>query len=502
MKLESSNAFLQSAFEWAVDKTKIFVVTGTKKGDINKGEGDRWYGPNRAVIKKPNKPWAEPKDYKPAFWAGYFDRTAYYIRDYAHQAAGTYLVGLYDELYNMFYTFVSHANEETGWFAPWAFNFDNTVYYMDTPNYKEFVREITAQFELVEKAYQLYLWSGDKRYIENEVVFNFIEKIMTVFIDELDGVVLKEKNGIPEGKGDIWKGSSTYNERGFHAAEAGDSIGAMYKAVLSYANILEIRGESEKAKAQFERAERLKEYFNREWSVVDGSDMYAYAIDNKGRKHYEWYKKGSEIHGGASLLFIPMKEITYCGERNHKLLDYIFEKELDESTREDNIESLTYLPEVFFPYNQNDRAWFWMKHIISQKDLPHEHKTQGANGDYPEISFTFISQVVEGIMGVKVNADKKEISTFPHFPKDIDDVMLYDLKFGDSVVDIQLLKNKAVFKNKSKNTIHYKCRFASDEAYFYVDEKKVMAEKETENGINVSYVNIEVEPNRNVTIQF
>lgn len=501
MKLKSSNEFLQTAFEWAVDKTKIFVVTGTKNGEINKGEGNKWYGPNQKVIKQPNQPWAQPKDYKPAFWAGYFDRTAYYIRDYAHQAVGAYLVGLYDELYNMFYTFVSHANEETGWFAPWAFNFDNTVYYMDTPNYKKFVREITSQFELVEKAYQLYLWSGDQRYIENDVIFNFIEKIMTVFIDRLDGVVLKEKNGIPEGKGDIWKGSSTYNERGFHAAEAGDSIGAMYKAILSYASILEIRGDSEKAKAQFERAESLKAYFNNEWSVVDGSNMYAYAIDHKGRKHYEWYKKGSEIHGGASLLFIPMKELTYCGERNNKLLDYIFEKELNESTREDNIESLTYLPDVFFPYNQNDRAWFWMKHIISQKDLPHEHKTQGTNGDYPEISFTFISQVIEGLMGIKVHADQSIISTCPHFSDDIDDIQISDLKFGNIAVDVSLEREKAVFSNKSESVVYYKCRFAADKDCFYVNGEKIKAEKETENGVNISYVCVEIQPGSKVIIE-
>ena len=41
MKLESSNKFLQSSFEWAVEKTKRFVVTGTKNGEINKGEGPR-----------------------------------------------------------------------------------------------------------------------------------------------------------------------------------------------------------------------------------------------------------------------------------------------------------------------------------------------------------------------------------------------------------------------------------------------------------------------------
>lgn len=144
MKLESSNKFLQSAFEWAAEKTKIFVVTGTKNGEINKGEGNKWYGPNKRVIRFPYKKWAKPQDYKPAFWAGYFDRTAYYIRDFVHQASGAYIVGLEKELYNMYYTFVSNASEETGWFAPWAFNFDNTVYYMDTPNYKKFVREITT----------------------------------------------------------------------------------------------------------------------------------------------------------------------------------------------------------------------------------------------------------------------------------------------------------------------------------------------------------------------
>lgn len=462
MKLESSNAFLQSAFEWAVQKTKIFVVTGTKNGAVNKGEGNKWYGPDKKTIRFPYKKWAKPQDYKPAFWAGYFDRTAYYIRDFVHQATGAYLVGLEDEIYNMFYTFVSNASEKTGWFAPWAFNFDNSIYYMDTPNYKKFVREIPAQFELVEKAYHLYLWSGDSRYIENDVIFNFIEKIMTVFIDHLDGVVLKEKNGIPEGFGDIFKISSTYNERGFHAAEAGDSIAAMYQAILAYAKILEIRGDTQKSKAQFERAEQLKEYFNHDWSVVDGSDMYAYAVDNKGKKHYKWYKKKSEIHGGASLLFIPMKQITYKGKRNNKLLDYIFEKEFDESTREDNIESLTYLPDVFFPYHQNDRAWFWMKHIISQKDLPHEHKSQGTNGDYPEISFTFISQVVEGLMGVCPDASSGEIITCPHFPKDIEDMKLHNLKFGAYSVDIYLEKNKAVLKNNSKKAIIWKCQFAQN----------------------------------------
>ncbi|MBQ8503074.1 MAG: hypothetical protein IJ491_02220 [Clostridia bacterium] len=448
MKLQSSNKFLEEAFAWAVDKTAAFVVTGTKNGDINKGEGNKWYGPDGKTIKSPTEPWAEPKDYKPCFWAGYFDRTAYYIRDFVHQASGAYYVGLEEEIFNMYYTFVSNASAKTGWFAPWAFNFDGSVYYMDTPNYKSFVREISAQFELCEKAYSLYLLTGDKRYAEDDVIFNFIEKTMTVFIDNLDGTVLKEKNGIPEGKGDIFEISATYNERGFNAAEAGDSIAAMYQAILSYANILKIRGNQKEAEKQFSRAEELKEYFNNEWSVVDGSDMYAYAIDNKGRKHYKWEKKGTEIHGGETLKFIPMKGITYPGERNERLLDYIHECELNIETREDNIESLTYLPDLFFRHNRSEEAWHWMKHIISQKDLPHEHKSQGTNGDYPEISFTFISQVIEGLMGISVNAATGEITASPCLPEEIEDIKLYDFRFGEYTVDIFIEKDKTDIKKK------------------------------------------------------
>ncbi len=456
MKLQSSNKFLESAFEWAVNKTKAFVVTGTKNGDINKGEGNKWYGPDGRTIKSPTEPWAQPQDYKPAFWAGYFDRTAFYIRDFAHQASGAYYVGLEEEIFNMYYTFVSGASEKTGWFAPWAFNFDGSVYYMDTPNYKRFVREITAQFELCEKAYSLYLLTGDKRYAEDSVIFNFIEKSLTVFIDNLDGTVLKEKNGIPEGKGNIFEISSTYNERGFKAAEAGDCIAAMYQAILSYANILKIRGNTEESEIQLKRAEKLREYFNKEWSVVKGTDMFAYAIDDKGKKHYKWKKMGKEIHGGETLKFILFKKLAYEGERNDKLLDYIQECELNPKTREDNIESFTYLPDIFFRHGRSEEAWHWMKHIISQKDLPHEHKSQGTNGDYPEISFTFISHVIEGMMGISVNAVTGEIFVTPCLPKEIADIRLFDLNFGDYSADVFIENNEITVHSHGKKPLIYK----------------------------------------------
>ncbi|HAQ29141.1 MAG TPA: hypothetical protein DCQ76_05360 [Ruminococcaceae bacterium] len=442
MTADSDNRILRDSFNWAAEKAKTFVVTGTKNGDINKGDGGKWYGPSNEVLSSPSKEWAKPRDYKAAFWAGYFDRTAYYIRDFVHQAPGAALLGMYEELFQMFKTFASNASEETGWYAPWAFNFDHSVYYMDTPNKKHFVREITSQFELVETAYNLYLLTGDERYITDNKIALFTDKIMSDFIDLQDGIVFNEKNGIPEGKDDIFKGSATYNERGFHAVEAGDSIAAMYAAMLCYSEILKLRGDASFAEIQRKKAEKLRLYFNNEWSRTDGSDMYCYAVDDKLNKYYQWIKTPKMLCGAETLEFIPLKNLSFPGERNDKLLDYIFKMQTDPKTRSDNIESFTYLPDLYFANKRPNSAWHFMKYIISQKDLPHEHRSQGTNGDYPEISFTLVSQTVFGLIGLRINKSTGEICVKPDLPDEIGYINLYGLQYRGNLYNIEATKDR------------------------------------------------------------
>ena len=448
MKLKSDNIFLEESFKWAVDKTKQFVVTDTKNGDINKGDGNKWYGPNGKILLFPTEPWAAPKNYGAAFWAGYYDRTAYYIRDFVHQAVGAVILKLYEEVFQMYYTFVSHSNEATGWYAPWSFNFDHTVFYMDSPDSTHFVREITSQFELVELGYKLYLWTGDRRYIDNEKIALFADKIMNDFIDNQDGIIFNEKNGIPEGRGNIWQGSATYNERGFYAVEAGDSIAAMYAAMVCYSKILRLRGDIRQADYQQSRADKLRKYFNEEWSVVKGSDMFCYAIDINGKKHYKWSKKFGRLQGAETLEFIPLKNLSYQNKRNDKLLDYIFKMQKNKRTMSDNIEGFTYLPELYFANHQQERAWYFMKYIISKKDLPHEHKTQGTNGDYPEISFTLVSQIITGLMGIEVNEKNGTLTANPNLPCEIENICLYDFEYRGDIYDIEVTKDKTSIVKK------------------------------------------------------
>ncbi len=82
LSIETSNPKLEQAFNWAVSKALSYVQTG-KTGPVDGHERNR-AGKGSAK-------------YIPSYWAGYTWRTAFYSRDFCHQAAGAHLLGLQEE---------------------------------------------------------------------------------------------------------------------------------------------------------------------------------------------------------------------------------------------------------------------------------------------------------------------------------------------------------------------------------------------------------------------
>lgn len=483
--LESDNEVLTEGFNWAVEKTNQFVMTG-KEGLINKSESGAGTGPVK---------------YMPSYWAGYYDRTAFYGRDFVHQAVGGQIVGLWNENWNMFHTFADFASESRKWYTGWAFNFDGSIYTLDYYNDNSFVREVPAQFELVEKAYKQYLWSGDRRYIEDETMWNFYTKVMTDFVTLHD----TNGNGIAEGTGGgIFSGSCTYNERGGQPIiEAGDAIGSQYQATLAYAAMLKERGELEASEQWYQKAEDLKTYFNEEWSVMpddeDGTGRYARALStDKVTKYNDFGKENS--------WFMPMKQITEPGERTDAYLDFIKEEVGDhigdKPNSPANIEAWSYLPDTFFPYNRANDAWKYMKYILSVKDNPHERPSQGTNGDYPEISFTIISQTVEGMMGMEADAYNHKVATAPRLPDEVNNVSVKYIQMGDHELDLAHDGlTKSTLTNHSENALNWEARFYGEYDYINVDGTPVKTQQKEINGVTVSYVTVPVSANGTVTCQ-
>ncbi len=479
LAIQSDNAILQDGFNWAVNKTGQFVMTG-KEGLVNKDERNK-KGTGTAV-------------YIPSYWAGYYDRTAFYGRDFVHQAVGAQIVGLWDENYAMFKVFAANATEARDWWTLWAFNFDGTPHQIDYRGDDKFVKELPAQFELIEKAYKQYLWSGDDRYIRDSVLWNFYTRTLTDFVDLHD----TNNNGVAEGKGGIWAGSCTYNERGEYPIEAGDGIACQYQATLAYAHMLKARGEKEKAQSWHIKATELKDYFNNKWSILNEDSSYARGINKEGVKLTGFGKENS--------WFMPLKLITEPGKRNDGYLQFISEN-LGEgfgttATAPHNIEAYTYIPDMYFHYNWNDEAWKWMKYILSVKDLPHERPSQGTNGDYPEISYTIVSQVVEGMMGIDPNAITGHITTAARLPKDVNTIKISNVSFGDYRVDVEHSGiQKTVLTNQSAQALNWEVCFYGAHNTLIVNGKSINAEQKNMNGEKVSFVNVGVDSGLTVTVE-
>ena len=169
--------------------------------------------------------------YIPCYWGGYNSRTAFYSRDICHQAVGGHLLNLQLENFTMLREFAKTSTAERKWFPLWALNFDGSPFKLDHRSDSDFVREVPAAFELVDKAYQLYLWTGDKNYLEDEALWNYYSHIVNEFIILHD---IRKPNGVAEGdgSGDIFKGSATFNEEwDIPLVEAGDGIACQYRAL-------------------------------------------------------------------------------------------------------------------------------------------------------------------------------------------------------------------------------------------------------------------------------
>lgn len=323
----------------------------------------------------------------------------------------------------------------------------------------------------------------------------FAERILGEFTERHDGMVFPLKNGVPEGRGDIWRGSASYNEGGRSLAEAGDSIAALYQALIAFGTLLESLGEREQAGGYLQRAAQLKAYFNDVWSLPPEGDGYVFGVDQKGRKYWRWERTAKGLTGAETCFFMPMKLLTEPGERNNRLLKEIDQRAADPRTAALNIESYTYLPQVFFPYQQAERAWHWMKHIGSRLFLPHVRESQGRNEDYPELSFTMLSHAIEGLSGFSANLPAGRVATCPCLPEEVPALSIKALQVGADEMDLELHSpHEITFQNHSARPLVWKCSFAGQFLHFLRDGEEVQPHAEVVNGVARSFIEVSVPP--------
>ncbi|HET6294006.1 MAG TPA: NPCBM/NEW2 domain-containing protein [Kribbella sp.] len=476
--IASSNNELVEAFNWAKWRARQHVQTG-KHGPID--------------VEGPVPPDAKQADYIPSYWAGYAHRTAFYIRDYAHQSSGAHLLGLDEENRSMLEAYAATSTEARDWFPLWALNFDGSPYFVDNPSDSYFVREVPAVFELVDKAAEQYRWTGDTSYLDDPTLWNFYTKAVTEFITRHDQQL---PNGVAEGTGKgIWYGAASYNERSDHQMiEAGDGIAAQYQAFRGYAELARARGDKSIAKQFEKRAGELLEYFNTDWGVAPGAWEYARGRNPDGSQVAGW--------GQENSMFMAYDDIIDPKSRKtDDFLDYMYQM-YSERPRS-NIESSTYVPDVLFAYGRSEQGWAWMKDIIGALDEPHEVVQQGTNGDYPEVPFTLVSQTVEGLAGVVPDAPSHAVSTLSRLPEDIGWLDLDHIMVGAHDINVRHdgSTKTTVTHNAGPRPLKTTISFYGGYSKINVNGKKVTADHALQRGKSVSSVTVTVPPSGHVTAE-
>jgi len=466
-RVASDNAIVVDAFAWAVRRALSLVQTG-RRGVVDRHE---------------RSPGGGDKPYVPCYWAGYLSRTAFYSRDFCHQASGAHLVGLERENRTMLQAFAGTATPERRGFPLWAINFDGSPFRLDWRNDEDFVREVPAVFELVELAWRLFRWTGDRFYVDDPILRAYGEQALGAFVRWHDG---RRPNGIAEGdgSGDIFSGSATYNE--VHAdhplVEAGDGVACQWAGTDAWARLLAARGDR-RAKAMARRAAELRRHIHTVWGVTPNFPGWVRGYDVDGRA---WTDFGLE-----NSWFLPMKGAVDPGRRTEHLLDLIDRSVADPDTRPSNLEAISYLPGVFFPWGRVETAWRWLRHLMTAPDR-----------SYPEISYTIVSHTVEGLCGVEPDMPRRRVATCPRLPREIAWIEVEGIRIGDAALDVRLEGATGSSATLAKGTVPlvWEARLATDRPTLMVNGQRRPARRLTINGVRHGAVDITLEIGKRATV--
>jgi len=482
-RVSSSNPKIVAMFDWAKAKAGSWVQQGGVVGPVNVDEYQR-SGTGVAT-------------YAPSYWAGYANRSGYYSRDFVHQISGAHLLGFDTENKAMLRSFAASATAEHKYFPVWALNFDTATYLsIDYHGPDNFVREVPAVFELVEKANTALRWTGDRDYLRDPTFWDYYRHATGQFVDLHNGTLDNGAVQVAEGTGmGIFAGAASYNEHSDERlAEAGDAIGAQYQAYLAMAAMARDKRDPKLAQTFDRRAEALKRYFNTTWSRVPGSDEVVRAYGTDGSPITGWGKENS--------WFMPMKGIFDAGPRNDAYLDYI-DAQASGAGRPGNIEAITYLPDTFFRYNHGGTAWKWMQDVYDKREDPHVNSGQGLDGDYPEVSFTLVSQTIEGLMGIAPDAPNHALATVSRLPADIGWLQAADVPIGSDRVTVRHDgPTGSTLTNQSATTGYdWEARFVGRHRHLRVNGKLTAAKTKVVDGITYTYAAVRVKPGTTATVR-
>ena len=340
--------------------------------------------------------------------------------------------------------FVNNISESKDWCSYWEINHLGKPAAEDYRNDKEFWYNLNANFDVLTANWKLYLWTGDEEYIKGAAFENFHEKSVTSFIDRwvLQADSLLSRPTHPNAPAPFNDEDSFHRCRGLPSYSEGvpnikmgvDLVGAIYRGLMSYASILDVKGEGKKAKLYREKAAAYQKSIDDLWWNESASLYNTYYSTD--------HKFGMEEGETFLLWFDALKE----GERKEKIIQHLL-------SRDWNVENLSYFPLIMYQNGQAEKAYNYMLHLTNPETKRRE---------YPEVSYGVVKGFVEGLMGLEADARSTTITTLYRGKGDTTSE-LKDVPVLKTLITVKHEGNKkSVLTNNGKKKILWQPKFLND----------------------------------------
>ncbi|MDW5265148.1 MULTISPECIES: hypothetical protein [Acidobacteriaceae] len=460
LEFDSSDARLVNVFRWAKQEAMSYVFDGDPVG-----------------------PWYE---------AALPGRQAFCMRDTSHQADGAQGLGLARYNHNMLRRFAENIAASRDWCSYWEIDRLNRPAPVDYKSDAEFWYNLPANFDVLDACYRMYLWTGDKSYVEDPVFLNFYDRTMNEYVARWSlspARIMKRASNIEAPP--FFRGDPTYEESSRDNLVGIDLLATQYAAYRAYAAIQAIRGNRQAAQKSLQTAAEVKSLINTVW--WNDAQGYFYAFFNKQHQFTG--------RAGADLLY---RDAADAGPKTASALQALLATMKTESASA--VEAKSHYAEVLYRYGDAEAAYAQMI------DLTREGRERR---EYPEVSYSVIGAMTTGLMGVRVEptlplaeivAGRRfatVVATLPQLTTATGWAELRNLSLEGTVISVRHTGDRrTALTNHGKSPLRWRAAFVGSSNVLAIDGVKVKATADSKYfGRAITWTGVSVPPGETVHVE-
>lgn len=412
-EFRSSDSTLAAGWAWAVEQASAYVRHGDPVGD--------W------------------------FEAALPGRNAFCMRDVAHQSAGAQALGLRAEVKTMLRRFAENIAESRDWCTYWEITGDNLPAEVDYTSDADFWYNLPASFDVLACCWRQYLWTGDADYLNDPVFLNFYDRTVDEYVRQWDS----DGDGLLEHQPQYGRrGIGSYEEGVSGIRIGGDLLAAQFAAYDAYAQIQALRGKVEAAEHFRAKADALRAHYERVWWNSAGHNYFS-------------IMQGDGEFSPLTNFGINTFALYFGIIRDPARVQHVMD-DLIRQFPQTNVESQSYFPEVAYAHGYHQPAYDALLHLIDPA-LPRR--------EYPEVSYSVIGALVNGLMGVHSRAETHIISTLPRLTTATEWASIDHLPVLDSVISVtHHAARLTTLRNESGTSLVWEARFPGDHGVLLVND--------------------------------